>query len=45
VRLWRTGRLDLEGLVSDEIGLDGVNEVFDAMEAGDHQIRSVIRYG
>jgi S-(hydroxymethyl)glutathione dehydrogenase/alcohol dehydrogenase len=44
IRLWRAGRLDLEGLVSEEIRLDDVNRVLDAMEAGDYQIRTLISY-
>ncbi|MBI4728318.1 MAG: Zn-dependent alcohol dehydrogenase [Acidobacteria bacterium] len=39
--LWRAGRLDLEGLISHRLPLDGVNDAFGAMEAGT-AIRSVL---
>jgi len=41
IRLWKSGRLDLEGMVSKRIGLDDINEAFDDMRAG-RVIRSVI---
>jgi S-(hydroxymethyl)glutathione dehydrogenase/alcohol dehydrogenase len=41
IRLWRSGRLDLEGMVSKRIGLDDINEAFEDMKAG-RVIRSVI---
>lgn len=41
--LWQAGRLDLTGLVSREVGLDGVNDAFAAMESGE-VVRSVIRF-
>jgi S-(hydroxymethyl)glutathione dehydrogenase/alcohol dehydrogenase len=41
VSLVETGRLDLESMVSRRITLDGVNDAFRAMEAGE-VIRSVI---
>jgi S-(hydroxymethyl)glutathione dehydrogenase / alcohol dehydrogenase len=41
LRLWRAGRLDLEGMISKRIGLDDVNQAFDDMKAG-RVIRSVI---
>ena len=43
LRLWRQGKLDLEGMISRRIALDDVNEAFRAMEAGE-VIRSVIDY-
>ena len=43
VRLYRSGRLDLERLVSRRIGLDGVNDALDAMGSGD-VARSVVVY-
>jgi S-(hydroxymethyl)glutathione dehydrogenase/alcohol dehydrogenase len=43
LRLWKAGRLDLTGLVSRKITLDGVNDAFAAMEAGE-VVRSVIEY-
>jgi S-(hydroxymethyl)glutathione dehydrogenase/alcohol dehydrogenase len=41
LRLWRTGRLDLEGMITKRIGLEDVNQAFDDMKAG-RVIRSVI---
>jgi S-(hydroxymethyl)glutathione dehydrogenase/alcohol dehydrogenase len=41
--LWRAGRLDLTGLVSRRITLDGVDEAFAAMDGGD-VVRSVILF-
>lgn len=43
LRLWRQGKLDLEGMISRRIALEDVNEAFRAMEAGE-VIRSVIDY-
>jgi S-(hydroxymethyl)glutathione dehydrogenase/alcohol dehydrogenase len=43
LRLWRQGKLDLEGMISRRIALDDVNDAFRAMEAGE-VIRSVIDY-
>ena len=43
LRLWRTGRLDLEGMISVRSGLDGINEAFRAMKAGE-VIRTVIEF-
>lgn len=34
VDLWRAGRLDLEGLVTEKLPLDAVNDAFEAIEAG-----------
>ncbi len=34
IRLWRTGRLDLEGMVSQRLKLDGINQAFEDMKAG-----------
>jgi S-(hydroxymethyl)glutathione dehydrogenase/alcohol dehydrogenase len=41
IRLWKAGRLDLEGMVSKRIALDDINEAFEDMRAG-RVIRSVI---
>ena len=41
IRLWRAGRLDLEGLVTKKGSLDDVNQAFDDMKAG-RVIRTVI---
>ena len=41
IDLYRQGRLDLEGFVSERIGIDGVQEAFARMEAGD-VLRSVV---
>jgi len=41
LRLWRTGRLDLEGMISQRVGLDDVNKALADMKRGD-VIRTVI---
>jgi S-(hydroxymethyl)mycothiol dehydrogenase len=41
VDLYRTGRLDLDGFVSETIPLDGVEEAFDRMQRGE-VLRSVV---
>jgi S-(hydroxymethyl)glutathione dehydrogenase / alcohol dehydrogenase len=41
IRLWRAGRLDLEGMISKRVGLDDLNQAFDDMKAG-RVIRTVI---
>ncbi len=41
IDLYRQGRLDLEGFVSETIGLDGVEEAFHKMERGE-VLRSVV---
>jgi len=41
IRLWRAGRLDLEGMISQRLGLKDVNKAFEDMQAGT-VIRSVI---
>jgi S-(hydroxymethyl)glutathione dehydrogenase/alcohol dehydrogenase len=43
LRLWRQGKLDLEGMISRRIGLEDVNDAFRAMQEGE-VIRSVIDY-
>jgi S-(hydroxymethyl)glutathione dehydrogenase/alcohol dehydrogenase len=43
IRLWKTGRIDLEGMITRQISLAQVNEAFDDMEHG-QGIRSVITY-
>jgi S-(hydroxymethyl)glutathione dehydrogenase/alcohol dehydrogenase len=43
LRLWKQGKLDLEGMISRRIALDDVNDAFRAMQAGE-VIRSVIDY-
>jgi S-(hydroxymethyl)glutathione dehydrogenase/alcohol dehydrogenase len=43
LRLWRYGKLDLEGMISRRIKLGEVNEAFGAMQRGE-VIRSVIEY-
>jgi S-(hydroxymethyl)glutathione dehydrogenase/alcohol dehydrogenase len=44
IRLWKAGRLDLEGMISKRIDLSEVNEAFDAMVKG-QVIRQVIELG
>ncbi|HVT20906.1 MAG TPA: Zn-dependent alcohol dehydrogenase [Mycobacteriales bacterium] len=41
--LWRSGQLDLEGMITKRITLDDVNDAFVAMQAGD-VIRQVITF-
>lgn len=41
LKLWRAGKLDLEGLISQKLGLDDVNTAFEDMEAG-KVIRTVL---
>jgi len=43
LRLWKAGKLDLEGMITRRLELEEVNEGFRAMEAGE-VIRSVIDY-
>lgn len=43
LRLWRTGRLDLEGMITRRIGLDGIDDAFEAMERGEG-IRTLIEF-
>lgn len=43
LRLWKTGKLDLESMISRRIKLEEVNDAFRAMEAGE-VIRSVIDF-
>lgn len=43
IRLWRAGRLDLEGLISRRLDISQVNEAFDAMRNGE-VIRQVIQF-
>ena len=40
--LWKTGRLDLEGLISRRIDLEDVNDAFDWLRDGSDVIRSLI---
>jgi hypothetical protein len=43
LRLWRSGQLDLEGMISRRSGIDDINEAFEAMVAGE-TIRTVISF-
>ena len=43
LRLWKAGKLDLEGMISRRIQLEEINDAFRAMQAGE-VIRSVIDY-
>jgi S-(hydroxymethyl)glutathione dehydrogenase/alcohol dehydrogenase len=43
LRLWKAGKLDLEGMITRRIKVDEVNEAFRAMQAGE-VIRSVIDF-
>lgn len=41
IRLWKAGRLDLEGLISQRVGLEDVNDALQALASGE-VVRSVI---
>jgi len=41
IRLWRTGRLDLEGMVSTRFGLEGINAGIQALKRGE-VIRQIV---
>jgi S-(hydroxymethyl)glutathione dehydrogenase/alcohol dehydrogenase len=43
LRLWRTGKLDLEGMITRRIDLSEINEAFEAMERGE-VVRQVIEF-
>lgn len=43
LNLWRNGRLDLDGMITQRLGLDDINEAFDAMKSGE-VIRQVINF-
>jgi S-(hydroxymethyl)glutathione dehydrogenase/alcohol dehydrogenase len=43
LRLWKNGKLDLEGMITRRIAIEDVNEAFRAMQAGE-VIRSVIDF-
>ena len=41
LELWRAGRLDLDGLITSRVPLEGINDAFDQMRAGEG-VRSVV---
>jgi S-(hydroxymethyl)glutathione dehydrogenase/alcohol dehydrogenase len=43
LRLWRAGRLDLEGMITRRVTLDELDDAFRAMTAGE-VVRSVVVY-
>lgn len=43
LRLWRSGRLDLEGMISRRVELDGINDAIHQLEAG-QVIRQVVTF-
>ena len=43
IDLYRQGRLDLDGFVSETIPLDGVEDAFDRMQRGE-VLRSVVMF-
>lgn len=43
LRLWKAGKLDLEGMITDRIKIDGVNDAIAAMIRGE-TIRTVIEF-
>jgi S-(hydroxymethyl)glutathione dehydrogenase/alcohol dehydrogenase len=44
LRLWRYGKVDLEGLVGRRIEISQINEALEALETGTESIRSLIVY-
>ena len=42
IRLWRSGRLDLDGMISEQVGLADLDRAADAMRAGDG-LRWIVR--
>ncbi|NLV56027.1 MAG: Zn-dependent alcohol dehydrogenase [Acidimicrobiales bacterium] len=43
LKLWKAGQLDLEGMISRRMGLDEINDAFDALKKGE-VIRQVITF-
>jgi S-(hydroxymethyl)glutathione dehydrogenase/alcohol dehydrogenase len=43
LRLWKTGKLDLESMISRRMPLEDVNEAFELMQAGE-VIRTVLDF-
>ena len=43
LQLWKDGQLDLEGMISKRMGIDEINDAFDAMKKGE-VIRTVITF-
>jgi S-(hydroxymethyl)glutathione dehydrogenase / alcohol dehydrogenase len=43
LRLWKSGRLDLEGMISRKLGLDDINDAVTALKTGD-VIRQVVTF-
>ena len=43
LRLWKAGKLDLEGMITRRIQIDEINDAFRAMQEGE-VIRSVIDF-
>lgn len=43
LRLWRQGKLDLEGLISQRIDLSQINDAFEALRKGE-VVRSVVQF-
>jgi S-(hydroxymethyl)glutathione dehydrogenase/alcohol dehydrogenase len=43
LRLWKSGRLDLDGMISRRLGLDDINDAVTALKSGD-VIRQVITF-
>ena len=41
IALWRSGQLDLDGMISSRLPLEGINDAFEAMRAGE-VIRTVL---
>jgi alcohol dehydrogenase len=44
IDLWRRGKLPVDRLMSDRIGLDGLNAAFDRLAAGD-VVRQILWMG
>ena len=43
LRLWRAGKLDLEGMISRKIDIGDINDAFAAMRRGE-MIRQVVQF-
>jgi S-(hydroxymethyl)glutathione dehydrogenase / alcohol dehydrogenase len=44
IRLWRSGRLDLEGMISQQVGLADIDQAVEGMRTGDG-LRWIVRPG
>jgi S-(hydroxymethyl)glutathione dehydrogenase/alcohol dehydrogenase len=42
--LWRTGRLDLDGMISKRITLDEINDGLDALRGPGNLVRQIVTF-